>query len=168
MWYRAQVISVLSEDPLEVRVVYVDYGTSEVIQSDRFVPSRSLFCFFNNNCCSRFQALRCVRWTRGEAGLGAREGISARPPNTNKYSLAAIRSLFLIGSLCVAAIRSFFSARFPMCSSHQKPLLLASLCVASIRSLIFDAFPICSSFQKLVQPIVLVLGLLFTLFSLLF
>lgn len=35
MWYRAQVKSVTQEKPLEVRVVYVDYGTTEVVTGDR-------------------------------------------------------------------------------------------------------------------------------------
>ena len=40
MWYRAQVTSVESENPLEVRVLFVDYGTSEVIKGDRYVCER--------------------------------------------------------------------------------------------------------------------------------
>ena len=35
MWYRAQVKTVERQRPLEVRVVYVDYGTTEVVQADR-------------------------------------------------------------------------------------------------------------------------------------
>ena len=35
MWYRAQVKTVEQEKPLEVRVVYVDYGTTEVVKTDR-------------------------------------------------------------------------------------------------------------------------------------
>ena len=35
MWYRAQVNSVERKNPLEVRVVYVDYGTTEVVKADR-------------------------------------------------------------------------------------------------------------------------------------
>ena len=34
-WYRAQVKSVEQEEPLEVRVVYVDYGTTEVVGTER-------------------------------------------------------------------------------------------------------------------------------------
>ena len=35
LWYRAQVKSVQRQNPLEVRVVYVDYGTTEVVNTDR-------------------------------------------------------------------------------------------------------------------------------------
>ena len=35
LWYRAQVKSVERQNPLEVRVVYVDYGTTEVVNADR-------------------------------------------------------------------------------------------------------------------------------------
>ena len=35
LWYRAQVKSVQRQNPLEVRVVYVDYGTTEVVNADR-------------------------------------------------------------------------------------------------------------------------------------
>ena len=35
MWYRAQVKTIERQKPLEVRVVYVDYGTTEVVNSDR-------------------------------------------------------------------------------------------------------------------------------------
>lgn len=35
MWYRAQVKTVERQKPLEVRVVYVDYGTTEVVTADR-------------------------------------------------------------------------------------------------------------------------------------
>ena len=35
MWYRAQVKSVERQRPLEVRVQYVDYGTTEVVNADR-------------------------------------------------------------------------------------------------------------------------------------
>jgi len=54
MWYRAQVKSVENEKPLEVRVVYVDYGTTEVVKSDRLrgfpselleLPIQSTRCF---------------------------------------------------------------------------------------------------------------------------
>ena len=38
LWYRAQVIKVMSHDPLEAYVLYVDYGTSEVIGLDRIKP----------------------------------------------------------------------------------------------------------------------------------
>ena len=34
LWYRAQVKSVERQNPLEVRVVYVDYGTTEVVNTD--------------------------------------------------------------------------------------------------------------------------------------
>ncbi|XP_078698177.1 RING finger protein 17-like isoform X3 [Branchiostoma floridae x Branchiostoma belcheri] len=41
-WYRAQVISVQSLDPLAVWVLYVDYGTSELLMADRLkqLPER--------------------------------------------------------------------------------------------------------------------------------
>jgi len=35
MWYRAQVKTVECPRPLEARVVYVDYGTTEVVKADR-------------------------------------------------------------------------------------------------------------------------------------
>lgn len=35
MWYRAQVQTVERHRPLEVRVLYVDYGTTEVVKADR-------------------------------------------------------------------------------------------------------------------------------------
>lgn len=35
MWYRAQVKTVECQRPLEARVVYVDYGTTEVVKADR-------------------------------------------------------------------------------------------------------------------------------------
>ncbi|CAB3990290.1 Hypothetical predicted protein, partial [Paramuricea clavata] len=35
LWYRAQVIEVVTNDPLQARVLYVDYGTSEVIGLER-------------------------------------------------------------------------------------------------------------------------------------
>lgn len=38
LWYRAQILAVESTDPLEVRVLYIDYGTSEVIGLDRLKP----------------------------------------------------------------------------------------------------------------------------------
>ena len=34
-WYRAQVKSVERRSPLEARVLYVDYGTTEVVKADR-------------------------------------------------------------------------------------------------------------------------------------
>ena len=37
-WYRAQVIEVVANDPLQARVLYLDYGTSEVIGLDRIKP----------------------------------------------------------------------------------------------------------------------------------
>ncbi|XP_066272850.1 RING finger protein 17-like [Branchiostoma lanceolatum] len=41
-WYRAQVISIQSLDPLAVWVLYVDYGTSELLMADRLkqLPER--------------------------------------------------------------------------------------------------------------------------------
>lgn len=53
-WYRAQVKSVEHENPLEVRVVYVDYGTTEVVKAERLrgfpselleLPIQSTRCF---------------------------------------------------------------------------------------------------------------------------
>jgi hypothetical protein len=38
LWYRAQVSEVVTTDPLQARVLYVDYGTSEVIGLDRMKP----------------------------------------------------------------------------------------------------------------------------------
>lgn len=35
MWYRAQVKSVERQKPLEIQVLYVDYGTTEVVTADR-------------------------------------------------------------------------------------------------------------------------------------
>ena len=35
MWYRAQVKSVERQKPLEIKVLYVDYGTTEVVPADR-------------------------------------------------------------------------------------------------------------------------------------
>ena len=40
LWYRAQVKSVERQNPLEVRVVYVDYGTTEVVNADRWSASQ--------------------------------------------------------------------------------------------------------------------------------
>ena len=40
LWYRAQVKSVQRQNPLEVRVVYVDYGTTEVVNADRWSASQ--------------------------------------------------------------------------------------------------------------------------------
>ena len=37
-WYRAQVIEVVNNDPLQARVLYLDYGTSEVIGLERIKP----------------------------------------------------------------------------------------------------------------------------------
>jgi len=54
MWYRAQVQTVERHRPLEVRVVYVDYGTTEVVKADRLrgfpselldLPVQSTRCF---------------------------------------------------------------------------------------------------------------------------
>ncbi|XP_067050162.1 tudor domain-containing protein 1-like isoform X2 [Acropora muricata] len=53
-WYRAQVKSVEQEEPLQVRVVYVDYGTTEVVGTERLrgfpselleLPLQSSRCF---------------------------------------------------------------------------------------------------------------------------
>ena len=38
LWYRAQVSEVVTDDPLQARVLYVDYGTSEVIGLERMKP----------------------------------------------------------------------------------------------------------------------------------
>ena len=38
LWYRAQVTEVVTNDPLQARVLYVDYGTSEVIGLERMKP----------------------------------------------------------------------------------------------------------------------------------
>lgn len=38
LWYRAQVLEVLNKEPLTARVLYVDYGTSEVIGVERMKP----------------------------------------------------------------------------------------------------------------------------------
>ena len=38
LWYRAQIIEVVSNAQLQARVLYVDYGTSEVIGLDRMKP----------------------------------------------------------------------------------------------------------------------------------
>lgn len=35
MWYRAQIQSIEHQRPLEVKVLYVDYGTTEVLKADR-------------------------------------------------------------------------------------------------------------------------------------
>ena len=49
LWYRAQVKSVARQNPLEVRVVYVDYGTTEVVNADRWSASRMPFYSLNFN-----------------------------------------------------------------------------------------------------------------------
>ena len=38
LWYRAQVIEVVENNPLQAQVLYVDYGTSEVIGLERMKP----------------------------------------------------------------------------------------------------------------------------------
>ena len=44
MWYRAQIQSVEHQKPLEVKALYVDYGTTEVLKADRL---EYLVCFID-------------------------------------------------------------------------------------------------------------------------
>lgn len=44
MWYRAQIQSVERQRPLEVKALYVDYGTTEVLKADRL---EYLVCFID-------------------------------------------------------------------------------------------------------------------------
>lgn len=44
MWYRAQIQSVEHQRPLEVKALYVDYGTTEVLKADRL---EDLVCFID-------------------------------------------------------------------------------------------------------------------------
>ena len=54
LWYRAQIMTVESTNPLEVRVLYFDYGTSEVIGIDR------LKSFPSELLTLPKQAIRCL------------------------------------------------------------------------------------------------------------